>query len=60
MSLALVNSRARCGVQAPAVRVEVYLAAGLPVLNMVGLPEASVRESRDRVRAAFEAHARLP
>lgn len=53
MSLALVNSRARSGVQAPAVRVEVYLAAGLPVLNMVGLPEAAVRESRDRVRAAI-------
>ena len=48
MSLALVNSRARSGVQAPAVRVEVYLAAGLPVLNMVGLPEAAVRESRDQ------------
>ena len=53
MSLALVHSRARVGVQAPAVRVEVYLAAGLPVLNMVGLPEAAVRESRDRVRAAI-------
>ncbi len=53
MSLALVHSRARSGVQAPAVRVEVYLAAGLPVLNMVGLPEAAVRESRDRVRAAI-------
>ena len=53
MSLALVHSRARSGVQAPAVRVEVYLAAGLPVLNMVGLPEAAVRESRHRVRAAI-------
>ena len=53
MSLALVHSRARSGVLAPAVRVEVYLAAGLPVLNMVGLPEAAVRESRDRVRAAI-------
>lgn len=53
MSLALVHSRARSGVQAPAVRVEVYLATGLPVLNMVGLPEAAVRESRDRVRAAI-------
>ena len=53
MSLALVHSRAKSGVQAPAVRVEVYLAAGLPVLNMVGLPEAAVRESRDRVRAAI-------
>jgi magnesium chelatase family protein len=53
MSLALVHSRAKSGAQAPAVRVEVYLAAGLPVLNMVGLPEAAVRESRDRVRAAI-------
>lgn len=53
MSLALVHSRAKSGVQAPAVRVEVYLAPGLPVLNMVGLPEAAVRESRDRVRAAI-------
>jgi magnesium chelatase family protein len=32
MSLALVHSRAKSGVQAPGVRVEVYLAAGLPVL----------------------------
>jgi magnesium chelatase family protein len=53
MSLALVHSRAKSGVQAPAVRVEVYLAAGLPILNMVDLPEAAVRESRDRVRAAI-------
>ena len=39
---------------APPVRVEVYLAAGLPALNIVGLPEAAVRESRDRVRAAIQ------
>ena len=54
MSLALAHSRARTGVQAPAVRVEVYLAPGLPALNIVGLPEAAVRESRDRVRAAVQ------
>jgi magnesium chelatase family protein len=54
MSLALAHSRARTGVHAPAVRVEVYLAPGLPVLNIVGLPEAAVRESRDRVRAAIQ------
>ena len=53
MSLALAHSRARVGVHAPAVRVEVYLSGGLPALNMVGLPEAAVRESRDRVRAAI-------
>jgi magnesium chelatase family protein len=54
MTLALAHSRARTGVHAPAVRVEVYLAAGLPALNIVGLPEAAVRESRDRVRAAIQ------
>lgn len=54
MSLALAYSRARTGVHAPEVRVEVYLAGGLPALNIVGLPEAAVRESRDRVRAAIQ------
>ena len=54
MTLALAHSRARTGVHAPAVRVEVYLAPGLPALNIVGLPEAAVRESRDRVRAAIQ------
>jgi magnesium chelatase family protein len=54
MSLALAHSRARIGMHAPAVRVEVYLAGGLPALNIVGLPEAAVRESRDRVRAAIQ------
>src|SRR3546814_14114510 len=53
MSLALVHGRARAGVHAPEVRIEVYLAGGLPRMNMVGLPEAPVRESRDRVRAAI-------
>lgn len=52
--LALVNSRARFGVVAPAVRVEVHLAGGLPALSIVGLPEAAVRESKDRVRAAIQ------
>lgn len=53
MSLALVHSRARAGVHAPAVRVEVHLAGGLPATQLVGLPEAAVRESRERVRAAL-------
>src|SRR3546814_15493487 len=53
MSLALVHGRARAGVHAPEVRIEVYLAGGLPRMNMVGLPEAAVRESRDRVPAAI-------
>ncbi len=54
MSLALVHSRARTGVSAPEVRAEVFLAGGLPAMNIVGLPEAAVRESRDRVRAAIQ------
>jgi magnesium chelatase family protein len=53
MSLALAYSRARTGVIAPEVRVEVHLSGGLPRLNIVGLPEAAVRESRDRVHAAI-------
>lgn len=53
MSLALVQSRALLGLQAPEVRVEVHLANGLPAFNLVGLPETAVRESRDRVRSAL-------
>jgi len=53
MSLALVHSRARVGVAAPEVRVEVHLSGGLPCTQIVGLPEAAVRESRERVRAAL-------
>ncbi len=53
MGLALVHSRAKAGVDAPAVRVEVHLSGGLPATHIVGLPEAAVRESRDRVRAAI-------
>jgi len=53
VSLALVHSRARAGVSAPPVRVEVHLSGGLPATHIVGLPEAAVRESRDRVRAAI-------
>lgn len=53
MSLAVVYSRASLGVAAPQVTVEVHLSNGLPAFNMVGLPETSVKESRDRVRSAL-------
>lgn len=53
MPLATVFSRAQAGLQAPLVAVEVDLAPGLPALNLVGLPETAVKESRDRVRAAI-------
>ena len=54
MGLALVHSRARAGVSAPPVRVEVNLSGGLPQTHVVGLPEAAVREAKDRVRAAIQ------
>lgn len=53
MSLAIVHSRGQDGVSAPPVTVEVHLANGLPGLSIVGLPEAAVRESKDRVRSAL-------
>lgn len=52
-ALAVVQSRALLGLAAPPVSVEVHLANGLPAFNIVGLPEVSVRESRERVRAAL-------
>lgn len=53
MSLALVMTRASLGLEAPPVTVEVHLSFGLPALAIVGLPEAAVRESKDRVRSAL-------
>jgi len=53
MSTALVASRASMGLQAPAVDVEIHLSNGLPAFTIVGLPESSVRESRERVRSAL-------
>lgn len=54
MSLAVIHSRALAGMEAPEVVVEVHLANGLPSFTIVGLPEAEVKESKDRVRAAIQ------
>ena len=54
MSLAVLYSRALTGMDAPEVAVEVHLANGLPSFTIVGLPEAEVKESKDRVRAALQ------
>ena len=54
MSFAVVHTRAHLGVTAPPVIVEVHIARGLPGLSIVGLPEAAVRESKDRVRSAIQ------
>ncbi len=53
MAMATVLSRAQHGMDAPQVRVEVDISSGLPAFAIVGLPEAVVKESRDRVRAAI-------
>ena len=54
MSLAVVYSRALSGMEAPLVTVEAHLANGLPAFTIVGLPEAEVKEAKDRVRAALQ------
>jgi magnesium chelatase family protein len=51
--VSIVFSRAPAGLEAPLVRVEVHLGSGLPAFALVGLPEAVVRESKERVRAAL-------
>jgi len=51
--LAKVISRAQVVIEAPEVIVEAHLSNGLPSFAIVGLPEAVVRESRDRVRSAL-------
>lgn len=53
MSLSLVLTRAALGLEAPLVTIEVHLSNGLPSLMMVGLPETTVREAKERVRSAM-------
>src|SRR5438445_8593339 len=51
--LASLRTAAIFGVEACPVHVEVDVSFGMPLFTMVGLPDASVRESRDRVRSAI-------
>ena len=61
MAMATVLSRAQHGMDAPLVRVEVDVGSGLPSFSIVGLPEAVVKESKDRVRAAIlNSHLQMP
>lgn len=53
MGLARIHSAVVVGVTARLISVEVHIAGGLPGLILVGLPDAAVNESRDRVRAAI-------
>jgi magnesium chelatase family protein len=51
--LASARTFAVLGVEAREVQVEVHVGPGLPAFSLVGLPDAAVRESRERVRAAL-------
>lgn len=54
MGFARLYSRALLGMDSPQVTIEVHTSNGLPNLTIVGLPEASVKESRERVRSALQ------
>lgn len=61
MPTAHVYSRADLGWEAPLICVESHIASGLPRFTLIGLPEAAVRESKDRVRSALlNANFRFP
>ena len=51
--IAKIESACLIGMEAARVQVEVSLAKGTPTFSMVGLPDASVREAKDRVVAAI-------
>ncbi|MEY4280203.1 MAG: hypothetical protein RL313_466, partial [Actinomycetota bacterium] len=53
MSLGRTNSVALLGLSGNLVTVEVDIADGLPMYVLLGLPDAALSESRDRVRAAM-------
>ena len=51
--IAAIPSAVLIGVDGHQVSIEVHVSNGLPGFTVVGLPDAAVRESRDRVRAAL-------
>ena len=53
MSLAATRSGALRGIEGLPIDVEADIGSGLPAFNIVGLPDASVQEARERVRAAI-------
>ena len=52
--LAQVDSSAILGIDAYVVRVEVDISSSVPMFTIVGLPDAAVQESRERVRSAIK------
>ena len=51
--LAKVKTAAVVGLEGQLVDVEVDISSGLPVMTIVGLPDAAVQEAKERVRAAI-------
>lgn len=51
--LARLTSFTVCGIEAFAVAIEIDIRSGLPFVAIIGLPDAAVKESRDRVKAAI-------
>ncbi len=51
--LSIVKSISLIGLEAYAIAIEVDVSNGLPSFDMVGLPDAAVRESKERVKAAL-------
>lgn len=54
MVVAITFSRAEIGIDAPCVTVEADVVGGLPQIQIVGLPETAVKESKDRVKSAIK------
>lgn len=52
--IAKVRSMGLQGIGGYEVLLEVYISNGLPAFDVVGLPDAAVREARERVRAAIK------
>ena len=52
--LAIITSCSVLGIHGWLIQVEVDVATGLPTFSTVGLPDSSVRESKDRVKAAIK------
>jgi magnesium chelatase family protein len=52
--LAVVSSHAPLGMEGELVAVEVDIRHGLPGIDIVGLPDGAVRESKERVRVAIK------
>ncbi len=55
MRIGMSHAVSVVGVQGHVVRIEAALLSGLPAFTIVGLPDAAVVESRERLRAAFAA-----